>query len=32
MFDNSHDTALVNSQLDNSHDLSLASGNHLLGF
>ena len=32
VFDNSHDTALVNSQLDNSHDLSLASGNHLLGF
>ena len=32
LFDNSHDTALVNSQLDNSHDLSLASGNHLLGF
>jgi len=32
VFDNSHDTALVNSELDNSHDLSLASGNHLLGF
>jgi hypothetical protein len=32
VFDNSHDTALVNSELDNSNDLSLASGNHLLGF
>lgn len=32
LFDTSHDTTLVNSQLDNSNDLALASGNHLLGF
>ncbi len=32
LFDTSHDTSLVNSDLDNSHELSLASGNHLLGF
>lgn len=30
--DTSHDTTLVNSHLDASHDLALASGNHLLGF
>ena len=32
MFDNSHDTSLTDSTLDNSHDLALASGNHLPGF
>ncbi len=32
LFDNSHDTSLVNSHLDNSHDMALASGNHALGF
>lgn len=32
LFDTSHDTTLVDSTLDNSHDMSLASGNHLLGF
>ncbi len=32
LFDASHDTTLLNSTLDNSHDLALASGNHLLGF
>ncbi len=32
LFDTSHDTTLVNSHLDNSNDLALASGNHLLGF
>ena len=30
--DTSHDTTLVNSHLDASHDLALASGNHVLGF
>ncbi|MCV7178773.1 IniB N-terminal domain-containing protein [Mycolicibacterium sphagni] len=30
--DSSHDTTLVNSHLDASHDLALASGNHVLGF
>jgi hypothetical protein len=32
LFDTSHDTTLLNSHLDNSHEMSLASGNHLLGF
>ncbi len=32
LFDAGHDTSLVNSDLDSSHDLALASGNHLLGF
>ena len=33
LFDASQDTSLVNSTLDNGHDLSVASGNHhLLGF
>ncbi|MCI4673754.1 IniB N-terminal domain-containing protein [Candidatus Mycolicibacterium alkanivorans] len=32
LYDNSHDASLVNSHLDNSHDLLLASGNHVLGF
>ncbi len=31
LFDASRDTTLLNSELDNSADLSLASGNHLLG-
>ncbi|KDF00308.1 hypothetical protein Y900_015505 [Mycolicibacterium aromaticivorans JS19b1 = JCM 16368] len=31
LFDAGHDTTLVNSGLDNSHDMALASGNHLLG-
>ncbi len=32
LFDAGHDTSLVNSTVDNSHDLALASGNHVLGF
>jgi hypothetical protein len=32
LFDTSHDTSLVDSALDDSHHLALASGNHLLGF
>lgn len=32
LFDVSRDTTLVNSELDNSADLALASGNHLFGF
>ncbi len=32
LFDSSHDTTLVHSQLDASQDMALASGNHLLGF
>ena len=32
LFGNSHDTSLVNSHLDNSNDMALASGNHALGF
>lgn len=32
LFDVSSDTSLLNSALDGSHDLALASGNHLLGF
>ena len=32
LFDTSHDTLLANNELDNSHALALASGNHLPGF
>ncbi len=32
LFDGGHDTSLVNSTVDASHDMSLASGNHLPGF
>lgn len=32
LFDNQHDTSATNSHLETTHDSSLASGNHFLGF